>query len=115
MTGIGAGPGRAKRLDLACTVRFGALYAAGAALVVTGFAVEPSGCGGRFRASCTGAAYWRLGIGFGLVVVVAPLLHKLLPSVPFEQGVGRAAGVAALLSGAAAGVGLVLAAPLLVG
>lgn len=87
---------------------FGGVYAGALLLVVTGFAVEPSGCGGRFQASCSGGTYWRLGIGFGLILVVAPVLHKVVPSVPFEQGVGRAAAVTALLLGATVGVALAL-------
>ncbi|MFJ5830827.1 hypothetical protein [Streptomyces sp. NPDC093089] len=86
------------------------LYAGALFLVVTGFAVEPSGCGGRFQASCSGDTYWRLGIGFGLVVLAAPVLRKVVPSVPFEQGVGRTAPVTALLAGAAVGVALAVTA-----
>ncbi|MFD7771303.1 hypothetical protein [Streptomyces sp. NPDC059787] len=88
---------------------FGAVYASALFLVVTGFAVEPSGCGGRFHASCSGGTYWRLGVGFGLIAVVAPVLHKIVPSVPFEQGIGRTAAVTALVSGATAGIALTLA------
>ncbi|KDN81286.1 hypothetical protein [Kitasatospora cheerisanensis] len=96
-----------RRVDFGVTALFGAVYAAGLFLVVSGFADEPGGCGGRFRAACAGETYWRLGLGFGLHVVVAPVLHKLVPSVPFEQGVGRAAAVAALVLGAAVGLVLV--------
>ncbi|MFG3506856.1 hypothetical protein ACGF5F_15230 [Streptomyces sp. NPDC047821] len=71
--------------------------------------------GGRFRDACAGGTYGRLGVGFGLIVVVAPLLHKVLPSVPFEQGVGRAVGVAALLMGAVTGVALAVVALRLAG
>ncbi|MGW6569093.1 hypothetical protein [Streptomyces sp. NPDC054975] len=91
------------------TMLLGALYAGALFLVVTGFAVEPGGCGGRFQAACAGGTFWRLGIGFGLVAVVAPVLHKVVPSVPFEQGVGRTAAITALLLGGAAGVTLTLA------
>ncbi|MDV5143773.1 hypothetical protein R1T08_05660 [Streptomyces sp. SBC-4] len=91
------------------TMLFGAVYASALFLVVTGFTVEPSGCGGRFHASCSGGTYWRLGVGFGLIAVVAPVLYKVVPSVPFEQGVGRTAGIIALVSGATAGIALTLA------
>ncbi|HEY9369200.1 hypothetical protein [Streptomyces sp.] len=53
--------------------------------------------------------YWQLGVGFGLIAVVAPALHKVVPSVPFEQGVGRAAAITALVLGATAGIALTLA------
>ncbi|MFE0674182.1 hypothetical protein [Streptomyces sp. NPDC058867] len=98
--------GRARRIDFGITMLFGGLYAGALFLVVTGFTVEPSGCGGRFQASCAGETCWRLGIGFGLLLVVAPGLHRVVPSVPFEQGVGRVTGVVALLVGALAGVAL---------
>lgn len=88
---------------------FGAVYASALFLIVTGFAAEPGGCGGRFQAACSGGTYWRLGIGFGLVAVVAPVLYKVVPSVPLEQGVGRTAGVTALVLGATAGIALTLA------
>jgi hypothetical protein len=89
---------------------FGAVYASALFLVVTGFAVEPTGCGGRFHASCSGGTYWRLGVGFGLIAVVAPVLHKVTPSVPLEQGVGQASAITALLSGATVGITVTLAA-----
>ncbi|MEU9998357.1 hypothetical protein [Streptomyces sp. NPDC050848] len=92
------------------TVLFGAVYASALFLVVTGFAVDPSGCGGRFRGSCSGETFWRLGFGFGLIVLVAPVLHKVVPSVPYEQGVGRAATITAMALGAAAGVALTMVA-----
>ncbi|MEU0368846.1 hypothetical protein ABZ070_01040 [Streptomyces sp. NPDC006283] len=98
-----------RRIDFGVTVLFGAVYASALFLVVTGFSVEPSGCGGRFHASCSGATYWRLGVGFGLIAVVAPVLHKVVPSVPFEQGVGRRTAVAALVLGATTGIALTLA------
>lgn len=87
---------------------FGAVYASALFLVATGFTVEPSGCGGRFSASCSGGTYGRLGVGFGLMLLVAPVLHKVVPSVPYEQGVGRAATIAAMALGAAAGVALTM-------
>ncbi|WAZ26222.1 hypothetical protein STRCI_007776 [Streptomyces cinnabarinus] len=106
VAGAGDSSGRARRVDFGTTMLFGAVYASALFLLVTGFAVEPSGCGGRFHGSCAGETYWRLGVGFGLIVVVAPVVHKIVPSVPFEQGVGRPAAVTALLLGATVGVAL---------
>ncbi|MFF5933404.1 hypothetical protein [Streptomyces sp. NPDC012508] len=109
MAGDGNSSARARGIDFGVTMLFGAVYASALFLVVTGFTVEPSGCGGRFHASCSGGTYWRLGVGFSLVAVVAPVLHKVVPSVPFEQGVGRTAAITALVSGATAGIALTLA------
>lgn len=109
MAGDGGGSGRARRVDFCVTMLFGAVYAAALFLLVTGFAGEPGGCGGRFQDSCAGGTYTRLGVGFGLVAVVAPVLHKVMPGVPFEEGVGRAGAVTALVSGAAAGIALTVA------
>ncbi|MFG2331721.1 hypothetical protein ACGFMM_19065 [Streptomyces sp. NPDC048604] len=109
MAGDGNSSRRVRQVDAGVTVLFGAVYASALVLIVTGFAVEPSGCGGRFQASCASEIYWRLGVGFGLIAVVAPVLHKVVPSVPFEQGVGGRAGIAALVSGATAGIALTLA------
>ncbi|MFF9912269.1 hypothetical protein [Streptomyces sp. NPDC013457] len=95
-----------KRVDFGVTVLFGAVYAGALFLLVTGFTVEESGCGGRFRPSCSGGTYARLGVGFGLMLLVAPVLHKVVPSVPYEEGVGRAATIAAMVLGAAVGVAL---------
>jgi hypothetical protein len=95
--------GRTRRVDFAVTALFGAVYAAALFLVVTGFTAESGACGGRFGAACAGGTYARLGAGFGLILV-APVLGKVVPSVPVEQGVGRAAAVAALVTGAAAGI-----------
>ncbi|WP_395358669.1 hypothetical protein ACHGLA_02235 [Streptomyces sp. YH02] len=106
MAGDGTRFGREWRLDLWTSLLFGAVYAGALFLIVTGFTVEPSGCGGRFDSACAGGTYARLGVGFGLVFVGAPLLHKVVPSVPYEKGVGRATGAAALLLGAAAGIAL---------
>ncbi|MGC0329878.1 hypothetical protein RKD23_002868 [Streptomyces sp. SAI-170] len=110
MPGDGYDSGRARRVDFAVTALFGAVYAAALFLVVTGFSAEPGGCGGRFRAACAGGTYARLGAGFGLVLLVAPVLHKVVPSVPHEQGVGRWAAVAALVTGAATGIALTVVA-----
>ncbi|MFF5390392.1 hypothetical protein ACFY5H_18875 [Streptomyces sp. NPDC013012] len=109
MAGDGISSARARRIDFAVTMLFGAVYASALFLVVTGFTVEPSGCGGRFHASCSGGLYWRLGVGFSLMAVVAPVLHKVVPSVPFEQGVGRTGAITALVLGATAGITLTLA------
>ncbi|MFF8828145.1 hypothetical protein [Streptomyces sp. NPDC015131] len=109
VAGGGNGSGRTRRVDFGVTMLFGAVYAGALFLVVTGFSVEPGGCGGRFAASCSGETYWRLGAGFGLLAVVAPVLHKVVPSVPYEEGVGRAATVTALVVGAAAGIALTVA------
>ncbi|MET8504342.1 hypothetical protein ABZV60_06795 [Streptomyces sp. NPDC004787] len=95
---------RVRRVDFAVTVLFGAVYAGALFLVVTGFAGGSGGCGGRFQAGCAAETYARLGVGFGLVLVVAPVLHKIVPDIPYDQGVGRAAGIAALVTGAAAGI-----------
>ncbi|MFB7368417.1 hypothetical protein ACFC0D_00985 [Streptomyces sp. NPDC056222] len=108
MADDGGSSGRLRRIDFGTSMLFGAVYASALFLVVTGFALDPSGCGGRFQAACSGGTYWRLGVGFGLIVVVAPGLHKVVPSVPFDQGVGRSAGVAALLLGATLGVALTM-------
>ncbi|MFF6772027.1 hypothetical protein ACFY8W_00490 [Streptomyces sp. NPDC012637] len=89
---------------------FGAVYASALFLVVAGFTGEPSGCGGRFHADCSGETYWRLGVGFALILLVAPALHKIVPNIPIEQGVGRTAAVAALVLGAIAGIALAMAA-----
>ncbi|WP_418961076.1 hypothetical protein [Streptomyces tritici] len=97
---------RLRRVDFAVTTLFGAVYGSALFLIVAGFAVEPSGCGGRFQESCSAEISWRLGVGFGLIALVAPLLHKLVPNIPFDQGVGRAAAIAALTSGAASGTAL---------
>ncbi|MFF8873303.1 hypothetical protein [Streptomyces massasporeus] len=109
MAGDSNSSGRARHVDFGVTMLFGALYASASFLVVTGFAVDPSGCGGRFHASCSGGTYWRLGVGFSLIAVVAPALHKIAPSVPFEQGVGRTGTITALVLGSAAGIALTLA------
>ncbi|MFH8562396.1 hypothetical protein [Streptomyces sp. NPDC017988] len=50
----------------------------------------------------------RIGVGLGLTAV-APVLSKVVPSVPLEQGVGRRAAVAAMALGAAAGIALTTA------
>lgn len=97
---------RERRLDAVASVVFGAIYVSALHLVVTGFAADPDGCGGRFQGACTAGTYARLGAGFGLVAVVAPLLHRLLPDVPYDRGLGRAASIAALLLGGAAGLAL---------
>ncbi|MEV4944559.1 hypothetical protein [Streptomyces sp. NPDC053755] len=97
---------RLRRVDFGVTTLFGAVYASALFLVVTGFTVEPSGCGGRFQAACSAGIYWRLGVGFGLAAVVGPVLFKVLPNVPFEQGVGRRAALAAMSLGATAGIAL---------
>lgn len=106
MAGDGDSSGRARLVDFGIVMLFGAVYASALFLVVTGFTVEPSGCGGRFRASCSGGTYWRLGFGFGLILLVAPVLHRVVPSVPIEQGVGRTAAVTALALGATVGIAL---------
>ncbi|MFF8607142.1 hypothetical protein ACF06X_14475 [Streptomyces sp. NPDC015346] len=106
MASDGSSSGRARRVDFATVTLFGAVYASALFLIVTGFVVEPSGCGGRFQAPCSGESYWRLGLGFGLIAVVGPVLHKVVPSVPFEQGVGRPAAVTAMLLGATVGIAL---------
>jgi len=110
MAGDSDSSGRARRVDFGVVVLFGAVYASALFLVVTGFTVEPSGCGGRFRSSCAGETYWRLGVGFGLIVLVAPVLHKVVPSVAIEQGVGRTMAVAALALGATVGIALTVVA-----
>ncbi|MGW2402873.1 hypothetical protein ACWCYY_40685 [Kitasatospora sp. NPDC001664] len=107
--------GGVKRADFLATMLFGAVYGVALVLVVMGFAAEPGGCGGRFRGGCAGGMYWRLGAGFGLIAVVAPLLHRVAPNVPFERGVGRAAAVAALASGAVVGAAAVVTVSHLVG
>ncbi|MET9541642.1 hypothetical protein ABZY16_29755 [Streptomyces sp. NPDC006553] len=106
MTGDGTRFGRDRRLDLGTSLLYGAVYAAALFLIVTGFTAEPGGCGGRFDSACSGGTYARLGVGFGLVLIVAPLLHKVVPSVPYEKGVGRGTGIAALMVGAAVGIAL---------
>ncbi|CAL9542027.1 hypothetical protein [Streptomyces sp. enrichment culture] len=103
MPGDGDRSRRARRVDFAVTALFGAVYAAALFLGVTGFAAESGACGGRFGAPCAGSTYARIGVGFGLVLV-APVLAKIVPDVPLEQGIGRAAAVAALVTGAAAGI-----------
>lgn len=108
MEGASDGSGRARRVDFGVVMLFAAVYASALFLVVTAFTVEPTGCGGRFRASCSGQTYWRVGVGFGLILLVAPVLHKVVPSVPIEQGVGRTAAVTALALGAMVGIGLTL-------
>ncbi|GAA2432429.1 hypothetical protein [Streptomyces lavendulocolor] len=100
---------RVRRIDFGVTTLFGAVYANALFLVVTGFAVEPSGCGGRFQAACSAGTYWRLGVGFSLIAVVGPVLYKVVPNIPFEEGVGRRAAITALLVGATAGIALTLA------
>ena len=107
MTRHPAGVRRDRRVDFWSSVLFGAVYAGALFFVVTGFGVGSDGCGGRFRSSsCSAETYGRLGVGFGLILLLAPALHRVVPSVPPERGVGRAAGIAALAAGAAAGVAL---------
>ncbi|MET9434467.1 hypothetical protein [Streptomyces sp. NPDC006551] len=98
-----------RRIDFGVTTLFGAVYASALFLIVTGFTVEPSGCGGRFQAACSAEIYWRLGVGFGLIAVVGPALYKVVPNIPFDQGVGQKAAITALLLGATAGIALTLA------
>jgi uncharacterized BrkB/YihY/UPF0761 family membrane protein len=100
---------RVRRVDFCVTMLFGAVYASALFLVVSGFAVEPDGCGCRFQAPCSGGTYWRIGVGFGLIAVVAPVLYKVVPNVPLEQGVGRASAITAMVLGATAGIALTLA------
>ncbi|GAA1568916.1 hypothetical protein GCM10009678_59630 [Actinomadura kijaniata] len=50
MAGDGGSSRRARRVDFGTTMLFGAVYAGALFLVVTGFAVEPSGCGGALPA-----------------------------------------------------------------
>ncbi|MCL7424862.1 hypothetical protein [Streptomyces sp. YS415] len=99
---------RTRRLDFCVTMLFGAVYASALFLIVTSFAVESSGCGGRFYSPCPGETYWRIGAGFSLIAV-APVLSKVVPNIPFEQGVGRASAITAMVLGALAGIALTLA------
>ncbi|MFJ8648240.1 hypothetical protein ACIRNI_19250 [Streptomyces sp. NPDC093546] len=101
---------RVRRVDFGVTALFAAVYGAALFLVVTSFTVEPGGCGGRFREACSGEAYWRFGVGFGLVFLVAPVLYKVVPNIPLEEGVGRTAAVAAMVVGALAGIALTMVA-----
>ncbi|ORT58054.1 hypothetical protein [Streptomyces sp. CB03238] len=92
--------------EFGVTAGYSAIYVGALYLIVTGFAVDPSGCGGRFQRPCEAETYWRIGLGFGLPFVVAPVLYKVLPDTPVNGGAGRAASIAALLFGAVAGIGL---------
>lgn len=99
-----ASVGRDRIVDFGVQLAFGAGYASALYLVITGFAADPDGCGGRFQSACAAQMYWRIGPGFGMAFVVAPVLHKVLPDIPFDRGTGRAAGIAALLLGGACGL-----------
>ncbi|MFJ9434095.1 hypothetical protein ACIRQY_31185 [Streptomyces sp. NPDC101490] len=106
MASGGDGTGRTRRVGPGVTALYGALYVSALFLLVTGFLMEPAGCGSRANPSCSAETNWRLGVGFGLIFVGGPVLHKLLPGTPLGRGTSRKAAVAALLLGSAIGVAL---------